>query len=125
VTVLTDLGAGDQFLFVAQITTIDQAGYHLTLYGPGSVAAAAAVIGADGAMTGSLAEAPGLVPVTKVTGFAPVTAGDILTSDRTGETMVARAVWITPAGVPMWSNTPDAKVVYPATGWTQIGHVDL
>ena len=124
-TVLTDLAAGDQFLFVAQVTLIDTAGYHLTLYGPGSVAAATALIDGTGTMTGSLAEAPGLVPVTKVTGFAPVAAGDVLSSDRTGETMVARSSWITAAGESMWSNTPGATVAYTAAGWTTIAHVDL
>ena len=122
-TTLADLRAGEQFLFVAQVTAVDAAGYHLALYGPGAVAAATAVIDPAGVMSGSLSEAPGLVPVTKVTGFAPVAAGDVLASDRTGETMVARAAWITPQGVSMWASTPDAKVAYPAAGWTVISHV--
>lgn len=124
-TVLTDLGYGDQFLFVAQVTSIDGAGYHLALYGPGAVQAATALIAGDGTMSGNLAAAASVTPVTLVTGFAPVAVGDVLSSDRTGETLVARAAWITPGGQSMWADTPDAKVAYPATGWTILGHVDL
>lgn len=124
-TVLTDLKVSDQFLYVAQVATIDQAGYHLTLYGPASLSAATALIDANGVMTGNLSQAPSATPVTVVTGFVPVSVGDVLVSSASGETLVARAVWITAQGVPMWANTPDMKVAYPATGWTTIGHVTL
>jgi hypothetical protein len=124
-TVLTDLTFGDQFLFVAQVTAIDGAGYHLALYGPGSVQAATALIDGSGTMSGTLTASAAVTPVTLVTGFAPVTAGDVLSSDRTGETLVARVAWITSGGESMWADTPDAKVAYPASGWTVIGHVNL
>lgn len=124
-TVLTDLTYGDQFLFVAQVTAIDGAGYHLALYGPGSVQAATALIAGDGTMSGNLTGSPTTTPVTLVTGFAPVAVGDVLSSDRTGETLVARAAWITTSGQSMWANTPDAKVPYPADGWTVIAHVTI
>jgi hypothetical protein len=124
-TVLTDLQTGEQFLFVAQVAAIDAGGYHLALFGPGSVQAASAVIDPTGAMTGTLSAPPDQVPITVVTGFAPITVGDVLSSDRTGETMVARSVWLTNQGVPMWANTPEATVPYPAAGWTVIGHVTL
>ena len=124
-TVLTDLTYGDQFLFVAQVTSIDGAGYHLSLYGPGAVQAATALVTAGGVMSGQLTADVSVTPVTTVTGFAPVSVGDVLSSDRTGETLVARAAWITPAGQSMWADTPDAKVAYPATGWTILAHVNL
>lgn len=124
-TTLADLKAGDQFLFIAQVTAIDTAGYHLALFGPGSVQAATAGIDPTGVMSGNLAAPANQIPVTIVTGFAPVTVGDILSSNRTGETMVARASWISPDGTPMWSNTTDSKVAYTATGWTVIGHANL
>lgn len=124
-TTLADLQAGDQFLFIAQVTSIDTAGYHLALYGPGSVQAATAGIDPTGVMSGQLALAANQIPVTVVTGFAPVTVGDVLTSNRTGETMVARSSWIAADGTPMWSNTVDAQVAYSADGWTVIGHVSL
>ena len=124
-TVLTDLSFGDQFLFVASVTAIDGDGYHLALYGPGSVQAATALIGPTGVMSGQLNADASTIPITVVTGFAPVTAGDVLSSNRTGETLVARAAWITTSGQSMWADTPDAKVSYPAAGWTVIGHVDL
>ena len=124
-TVLTDLTFGAQFLFVAQVTAIDGDGYHVSLYGPGSVVAATALIGPSGAMSGQLAADASVTPVSLVTGFAPVAVGDVLSSDRTGETLVARAAWLTGAGEVRWSDTPGATVAYPATGWTIIGHVNL
>jgi hypothetical protein len=124
-TVLTDLGYGGQFLFVAEVTAIDGDGYHVNLYGPGSVVAATALIGPGGAMSGQLTADASVTPVTTVTGFAPVAVGDVLSSDRNGETLVARAAWITGTGESMWSDAPDAKVAYPATGWTVLGHVNL
>jgi len=124
-TFLSELEAGNEFLFVAQVTAIDVSGFHLALFGPGAVQAAVATIDASGVMTGNLATTPNQIPVTVVTGFAPIAAGDVLASDRTGETMVARSAWITPQGESMWANTTDAKVAYSAVGWTVIGHVSL
>ena len=124
-TTLADLPPGDQFLFVGLITAIDSSGFHMTLYGPESAAAATALIDTNGVMTGQLEAPANQAAVTVVTGFAPLSVGDVVVSDRTGETVVVRSAWITHDGVSMWSSTADAKVAYPATGWTVIGHVSL
>ena len=122
---LADLHAGDEVLFVAQVLAIDGAGFHIGLYGPDRSLAGTVIIGPDGTFTGGLAAAPADVPVTLVTGFTPVSAGDVLASDSTGETMVARAVRVNPDGSYLWSSSPDFRVAYPAAGWSIIGHVDL
>ena len=123
-TTLADLKAGDEFLFVGQVTAADQVtGLSLTLYGPSGVQAAAAVIAPTGVMTGQLAAAPNLVPVTIVTGFAPVAVGDVMQNDRTGETMVARWSQIGPDGSVTWASAPGHQVIYTAQGWTAVGHV--
>lgn len=124
-TMLSDLKAGQQFLFAAQVTAIDGAGYHLSLFGPAEAAAGTAVISPAGAMSGQLAAAPNAVPVTVVTGFAPVAVGDVLESQQTGETAVARWSQIGPDGTVTWSASAGHRVVYPAAGWTTIGHVAL
>jgi hypothetical protein len=122
---LASLTAGDTVLFVAEVSVIDTAGFHIDLYGPDRALAGTVIIGPDGTFSGGLAAAPDTVPVTLVTGFTPVSEGDVLASDTTGETMVARAVRVDPGGSYLWSSSPDFKVAYPAAGWTIIGHVNL
>lgn len=122
---LAELQAGDQFLFVASVALTDAAGYHLSLFGPSATAAGAALIGPDGAMSGQLALPAAQVPVTVVTGLAPVTVGDVLESERTGETAVCRWSQVGPDGAVTWSSAAAHQVVYPASGWSVIGHVDL
>ena len=123
-TTLADLQPGQQFLFACQVTAVDQVtGLSLGLYGPGRVQAASAVISPAGVMSGQLAAPPGQVPVTIVTGFAPVSVGDIMQSDSTGETMVCRYSQINPDGTVIWSASPGRKVIYPAAGWSVISHV--
>jgi hypothetical protein len=124
VPTLADLKPGDQFLFACQVTTLDASGLGLALYGPGRTEAAAAVIAPSGVMTGQLAAPPGQVPVTVITGYAPVAVGDIMTSDATGETMVCRWSQIGPDGTVTWSAAPGHQVIYPARGWTVAGHAD-
>ena len=125
-TTLADLQPGEQFLFACQVTAVDQVtGMSLSLFGPGRVEAATAVIAPNGAMTGQLAAPPDQVPVTIITGFAPVGMGDVMQSDSTGETMVARWSSIGPDGTVTWSSSAHHAVIYPAYGWTNIGHVDL
>jgi hypothetical protein len=125
VTTLADLKAGQAFLFVAQVTSIDGLGTHVSLFGPASAAGGNAVIGPDGAMSGLLTTAASAIPVTVVTQFAQVSAGDVLSNDATGETMVARAVTVQPDGSYLWSPAPSGGVTYKTAGWTIIGHVSL
>lgn len=125
-TTLADLGAGDQFLFAVQVTAVDQVtGFSLALYGPGRVQAAAATISPAGVMAGQLADTPDQVPVTLVTGFVPVGVGDVLEREDTGETAVCRWSQIQPDGTVLWSSSAARRVVYPASGWSVIGHVSL
>ena len=124
-TTLADLKAGQAFMFVAQVTGIDQLGTHVSLFGPASAAGGSAIIGPDGSMSGQLTSPASAIPVTVVTQFAQVTAGDVLSSDATGETMVARRVQVTPDGSYQWSASPAGGVTYKTGGWSIIGHVDL
>lgn len=124
-TSLADLRAGDQFLFAAQVAAIDGAGFHLALFGPAASAAGTAVIGPDGVMSGQLSLPPDQVPVTVVTGLAPVAVGDVLENGRTGETAVCRWSQVATDGTVTWSSAVGHQVVYPAQGWTTVGHVDL
>lgn len=124
-TTLADLKAGQAFLFVAQVTGIDTAGTHLSLFGPASAAGGTALIAPAGAMTGQLTAPAASIPVQVVTQFAQVTAGDVLSNDATGETVVARAVTVQPDGSYLWSPAPSGGVVYKTGGWTVISHVSL
>ena len=125
-TTLADLQPGQQFLFACQVTAADAtAGVSLALYGPGRAQAATAVITPAGVMSGQLAAPPGQVPVTVVTGFAPVSAGDLMQNDATGETMVCRWSQISGDGTVQWAAAGSHRVVYPAAGWTVIGHASL
>lgn len=124
-TTLADLAAGQAFMFVAQVTAIDQAGTHLSLFGPASAAGGSALMDPGGVLTGQLTSPAAQIPVTVVTQFATVSAGDVLANDTTGETVVARAVTVQPDGSYQWSPAPSGGVVYRTAGWTIIGHVDL
>ena len=124
-TTLADLKAGQAFIFVAQVTTIDTAGMHLSLFGPASAAGGTALMDASGVLTGALTAAPAQIPVTVVTQFAQVTVGDVLASNASGETFVARTVTVQPDGTYLWSPSPSGGVVYKTDGWTIVGHVTL
>jgi hypothetical protein len=123
---LADLTTGEQFLFACQVTAVDpSAGISLALYGPGRVEAATATITPAGVMTGQLAATPDQVPVTIITGFAPVSVGDVLENADTGETAVCRWSQISDDGTIAWSSAATHRVIYSGSGWTVIGHVDL
>lgn len=124
-TTLADLTPGQAFMFVAQVTAIDGSGTHLSLFGPASAAGGTALMDPAGALTGQLTTAPAQIPVTVVTQFETVSAGDVLSNDATGETMVARAVTVQSDGSYLWSPAPSGGVVYKTDGWTVIGHVTL
>ena len=124
-TALSDLTAGQAFMFVAQVTAIDTAGVHLSLFGPASAAGGTALMDPSGVLTGQLTSAASQIPVTVVTQFVTVTAGDVLSNDATGETVVARAVTVQPDGSYQWSPALTGGVVYRTDGWTIIGHVSL
>lgn len=123
-TALADLKAGQAFMFIAQVTAIDQAGTHLSLFGPAQAAGGTALMDASGVLTGNLTAAPSQILVTVVTKFETVSAGDVLSSDATGETMVVRAVTVQPDGSYLWSPAPSGGVAYKTDGWTVIAHVD-
>lgn len=124
-TTLAEVQPGDQFLFVCQVTALDPStGISLSLYGPSSVKAADATIGIDGSMSGSLANTPDQLPVTIVTGFVPIAVGDVLQNLKTGETVVCRWSQLQPDGSMLWSTAPTGKVVYTASGWSIIAHID-
>jgi hypothetical protein len=125
VTTLADIQAGQAFMFVAQVTAIDAAGTHLSLFGPASAAGGSALMDPAGVLTGQLTSPAAQIPVTVVTQFATVSAGDVLANDATGETVVARAVQVQPDGSYQWSPAPSGGVVYRTAGWTIISHVDL
>lgn len=123
-TTLGALTAGEEFLFACQVVSNDPVnGLSLTLYGPARQQAGTASISTTGVMSGQLAAPLDQTPVTTVTGYAPVAVGDLMQSDATGETMVARWSDISADGTVMWSAAVDHRVVYPAAGWTNIGHV--
>jgi hypothetical protein len=125
-TTLAGLVPGSQVLFAFVVTSVDAVtGISLDLYGPGRIRAATAVISPAGVMSGQLAAPPDQVPVTVVTGFAPVSVGDVLQNQATGETMVCRWSQISADGTVTWSSSADHRVIYPAQGWTIIAHVTL
>ena len=122
---LADLKTGDQFLFACQVTSLDANGIGLALFGPASVKAADAAIHLDGTMSGNLAATPDQVPINIVTGFVPISQGDILQNGETGETVVCRWSEIKPDGTVHWSSSGTHRVVYTANGWTVIGHAEI
>lgn len=124
-TTLADLKAGQAFIFVAQVTTTDAAGTHLSLFGPASAAGGTALMDPAGVLTGQLTSPASQIPVTVVTEFAAVSAGDVLSNDATGETVVARAVTVQPDGSYLWSPSLAGGVMYRTDGWTIIGHISL
>lgn len=120
-TTLADVKAGQQILFACAVTAVDTA-YRLALYGPGAVSAGTVAIDTvTGTITGALAHPASQVPVTVVSGFAPVSVNDVLASAETGETLVARATWVSPDGRCMWSPSPSRTVAYTADGWAKVG----
>jgi hypothetical protein len=124
-TTLADLTAGQAFMFVAQVTAIDAAGVHLSLFGPAQSAGGAALMDPTGALTGHLTSPATQIPVTVVTQFEAVSVGDVLANAVSGETMVARAVTVQPDGTYQWSPAPSGGVIYTTGGWGIIGHVSL
>jgi hypothetical protein len=125
VATLADLAAGQAFMFLSVVTSIDTAGTHLSLFGPASAAGGNALIAPDGSMTGQLTSPPAQIPVTLASQFTAVSAGDVLANNRTGETMVVRTVAVASDGSYRWSPAPSGGVVYTTVDWTTVGHVDL
>jgi hypothetical protein len=123
---LANLRAGDQFIFVNLVKSVSVVdGIVLELYGPSNKKAADGLILPDGSITGHLTDDPRKIPVMVVTGFTPVSVGDILENAHTGETMVCRWSSINPAGKAFWSPASNGQPVYPTNNWSIIGHVDL
>ncbi len=125
-TALSDVRRGDVILIGARCTGADPvAGLGLALHGPDRAKMADAQIAPDGTITGTLAAAPGLIPVQLVTGYAPLGAGDVLQNSASGETLVCQWSEVRPDGAVLWSSSAGHRLVYPASGWTVVGHVDL
>lgn len=125
-TTLAEVKTGDQFLFACQVTSVDATnGIGLSLYGPASIKAADAAIHPDGTMTGNLANTPDQVPINIVTGFVPISVGDVLENQNSGETVVCRWSQINPDGSVIWAASAMRAVVYSSSGWSVVGHVEL
>lgn len=125
-TTLADLVPGQAFILVARATALDpQAGMTLGFYGPSGAQQGEMLISPAGVFSGQLQVPASQVPVTLVPAFAAVTEGDILASDASGETYVARAVWIAADGSYRWSASLSRQVAYTTAGWTVTGHVTL
>jgi hypothetical protein len=125
VVTLADVRRGDVFLAGVRCTAADQAaGLTLALYGPHRDKMADAQITPAGVITGQLAATADLIPVQLVTGYAPVSVGDVMQSG-TGETAVCQWTRTGPDGTVLWSSSAGHHVVYPAAGWQVVGHVDL
>jgi hypothetical protein len=124
-TTLADVRRGDVFLAGIRCTAADPvAGLTVALYGPHRDKMADGQITPAGVITGQLVTTPDQIPVQLVTGFAPVSAGDVLENQKDGETAVCRWSQIYPDGTVVWSSSAAHRVVYPAAGWSVIGHVD-
>lgn len=123
---LADVRKGDVFLVGIRCTgaAVDT-GLAVNLYGPGRNQMATGQIAPDGTITGSLATTPDQIPVQLVTGFAPIDVGDVMENENTGETLVCRWSEIRPNGSVLWSASASRKVIYRASGWTVVGHLDL
>ena len=124
---LANVRPGESFVFVFRVTGVDPVnGISLDLYGPRNQKAATAVIAPDGSMAGNLADDPRQIQVTRVTGFTPVSVGDILENERTGETMIVRWTEINPGGQVLWSSSVATNAPrYNAKGWSVVGHIDI
>src|SRR5262245_4130289 len=125
-TTLAQLVPGDAFVLVARAISADPlAGMTLGFSGPSGVQQGQMVISPAGMFSGQLQVPASQVPVTRMPAFTAVTEGDVLESAASGETYVARSVWIEADGSYRWAASPSRQVTYAMAGWSVIGHVTL
>lgn len=123
---MSEVAVGQQFPFVSQVTTNSTTtGMVLTLFGQDHEQVATISIALDGTVTGSMDMDPSTIPVTVIEEFTPVTPGDVLSNDNTGETMVCRWSKTKQDGSVIWGASLDQSVVYSPVGWSVIGHITL
>lgn len=123
---MSEVLVGQQFPFVSQVTTNSTTtGMVLTLFGQDHEQVATISIALDGTVTGSMNMDPSTIPVTIIESFTPVTPGDVLSNDNTGETMVCRWSKTKQDGSVIWGASLDQSVVYSPVGWSVIGHITL
>ena len=113
-TVLTDLPVGAVFSFGAVVTG---AGTFDLMSKDDTVQAHVAIDLNTLALTGTLTQAPNLIPVEVVT--APFAINDVV-ADGDGATFVVRDVWLSPTGF-CWSNTANRAAIYSTAGFTKVG----
>lgn len=123
---MSEVAVGQQFPFVSQVTTNSTTtGMVLTLFGQDHEQVATISIALDGTVTGTMDMDPSTIPVTVIEEFTPVTPGDVLSNDNTGETMVCRWSKTKQDGSVIWGASLDQSVVYSPVGWSVIGHIAL
>jgi hypothetical protein len=122
VATLADLPVGSVFAFATRITDRTDTSMTLDLLSQDDTVQATISTDAAGVITGSLLKPPEDIPVEAVT--RPLVEGAVVSKDGTGETMVVRAVWLSPRGF-AWSSSPDRRVTYTTTGWTVVGQATL
>ena len=119
---LADLPVGSVFAFATKVTDRGADTMTLDLLSQDESVQATIATATDGTITGQLLKPPDQIPVEAVT--VPLTEGAVVVRDDTGETMVVRAVWLSPRGF-VWSSAPDRRTVYTTAGWTVIGTATL
>lgn len=122
---LAELQAGEQFPLIFQVVEVTADGVRLNLYATSSSPIANITVAPDGTWTGSTGQPLNQVPVTIVPGSSPVSVGDVLENNDTGETSVCRWSAISSDGSVIWSTSVNHTVVYQTAGWSVIGHAEL
>lgn len=124
--VLSDLGVGDAFVMLSRVSALDQVtGMTLVLFGPDRQPQAQIIVSPAGVMSGQLANPANQTPVNVVTRFRTISVGNVMVSQRTGETMVVRQVSIQPDGTFLWASSVVQPVWYTTEGWQLAGNVAL
>ena len=124
-TNLEALPVGSIILFGVRLEERDPtAGLRFRVYTRDRVARAVLQVAPDLSVTGSFLFPPAEVPVDPTT--VPFRAGDVVSNDQTGETLVVREVWSTVEQYGfLWSNTLKRRPAYTPDGWTKAGTVTL
>ena len=117
---LADVPVGASFALGARLTANDAAGLHLALLTRDRQVIGQQLIATDLVISGLLTENPAAIPVSLA--GRPFSAGDVVVSDTTRETMVVRDAWLdTASGEFHWSNSPTRRPAYTTQGWNRVG----